>query len=42
MDPDGRFEVHFTDALSAEEISARLRLLLESDKAFCEADACKT
>jgi protein SCO1/2 len=33
MDPKGRFVSHFTDALSAEEIASRLRLLLKSDEA---------
>lgn len=33
VDPHGRFVSHFADALSAEEIAARLRLLLKSDKA---------
>ena len=33
MDPKGRFVSHFTDALSAEEIACRLRLLLKSDEA---------
>ena len=34
MDPRGRFVSHFTDALSAEELASRLRLLLESDNAL--------
>src|SRR5215471_4485218 len=33
VDPHGRFVSHFADALSAEEIATRLRLLLKSDKA---------
>ena len=33
LDPNGRFVSHFTDALSAEEIASRLRLLLKSDEA---------
>ena len=33
LDPKGRFVSRFTDALSAEEIASRLRLLLKSDEA---------
>jgi len=33
LDPKGRFVSRFTDALSAEEIASRWRLLLKSDEA---------
>lgn len=39
MDTHGRFVAHFTDALSAEEMATRLRLLLGSTEATWQAGA---
>jgi protein SCO1 len=39
LDPRGRFVSHFTDALSAEEIAVRLKLLMTADCEPCGAGA---